>query len=296
MSDPLHALSVDVEDWSNVALLLNFGKVVPPQAAVVRNTERLLELFQQHDAKATWFVLGEVAAAFPGLVRKLADAGQDLGVHGYHHHLVYTLAEAEFREYLRRAKDTVEQAGGKAVRGYRATAFSITKAVWWAFDVLAELGFQYDSSVFPFRGDRYGIPDAPLAPYFLTTRNGALSEVPLTVVDYGPLRLPCCGGGYLRHFPLAYTRWALRRLARRQRAAVFYLHPYEIDTEFDTDFFERNLSTSALRRFSRVKFLQYRNRSQTLPKLSWLLKHHRFSSIEEVFTLDTPTPDGSETR
>lgn len=282
MSEAIHALSVDVEDWSNVALLLNFGKVVPPQPAAVRNTERLLELFQEHGARATWFVLGEVAAAFPGLVRKLADAGQEIGVHGYHHHLVYTLSEAEFREYLRRAKDTVEQAGGKAVLGYRATAFSITKAVWWAFDVLAELGFRYDSSVFPFRGNRYGMPEAPLAPYTLPTGNGPLTEVPLTVMAYGPVRLPCCGGGYLRHFPLWYTRWAMRHLERRQRTAVFYLHPYEIDCEFDDAFFQRHLGANDLRRLRKVRFLQYRNRAQTLPKLRWLLASQRFSGIAEM--------------
>jgi polysaccharide deacetylase family protein (PEP-CTERM system associated) len=288
MSTGVHALSVDVEDWSNVALLLNFGRVVPPQPAVVRNTERMLALFQAHGAKATWFILGEVAAAFPGLVRQLAEAGQEIGVHGYHHHPVYTLKPTEFRDDLRRAKEAVEQAAGQPVLGYRATAFSITRETPWAFEVVAELGFKYDSSVFPFQGRRYGMPESPLTPYRLTTRAGELWEVPLSVVEWGGRRLPCCGGGYLRHFPLWYTRWAMRRLERAGRRAVFYFHPVEIDPEFDKDFFARHLSAAEQRRFRRVRFLQHRNRAQTATKLHWLLSHYRFASLTEAFELTSP--------
>ncbi len=287
MSTKVHAFSVDVEDWSNVALLLNFGRMVPPQPAVVRNTERMLELFQAHGAKATWFILGEVAAAFPGLVRQLAEAGQEIGVHGYHHHPVYTLKPTEFRDYLRRAKEVVEQAAGQPVLGYRATAFSITRETPWAFEVVAELGFKYDSSVFPFRGRRYGMPEAPLTPYRLTTKAGALWEVPLSVVEWGGRRFPCCGGGYLRHFPLWYTRWAMRQLERAGRRAVFYLHPYEIDTEVDRLIFAQHAQEVSSWGWARMRFMQYRNRSQTEHKLEWLLEHLRFGGIAEVFEIES---------
>ena len=285
MSARLHALSVDVEDWNNVTVLHRSGRIVPPQAAVVRNTERMLELFEERGARATWFILGEVAEAFPSLVRKLADAGHEIGVHGYHHHFVRTLKESEFREFIRRAKRIVEQAGGKAVLGYRASAFSITADVPWAFRVLAEMGFKYDSSVFPFKARRYGVPNAPLGPYRIGTDSVNLTEVPLTVVKWGPWRLPSCGGGYLRHFPLAYTRWAMRALERQQRRAVVYLHPCEIDLEFDTSFFARHLDQAARRGFWRMRYLQYRNRHQTEAKLRWLLGHYSFGPLAEVFGL-----------
>lgn len=277
----IHALSVDVEDWNNVAVLARCGKVVPPRPMVVRNTERMLELFQAQGAKATWFVLGEVAAAYPGLVRRLAEAGQEIGIHGYHHHNVFDLTEEQFRDYVRRAKDTVEQLTGQPSRGYRATSFSIRPEVWWAFDVLAELGFEYDSSIFPIRGRRYGIPDAPLVPYVERCRQGPLLEIPMSVMDFGPVRLPCCGGGYLRHFPLAYTRLALRHLERRGRPAVFYLHPYELDESFDGEFLANQFQAN-LRRAPWV-YLQYRGRAGTVAKLHWLLAHHAFVPISECF-------------
>jgi polysaccharide deacetylase family protein (PEP-CTERM system associated) len=285
MNSSLHALSVDVEDWNNSIVLYRSGRMVPPQAAVVTNTVRMLELFEKHGARATWFVLGEVADAFPSLVRKLADAGHEIGVHGYHHHVVHSLQEAKFREFIGRAKDAVEQAGGKAVLGYRATDFSITKDVPWAFRVLGELGFKYDSSIFPFKGRRYGVSNAPLGPYRIHTASADLTEVPLAVVKWGPLRLPCCGGGYLRHFPLAYTRWAMRVLERQKRRAVIYVHPYEIDLEFDRDFFARHLDQAGRRGFSRMRYLQYRNRHQTEAKLRWLLSHYSFGPLAEVFEI-----------
>lgn len=283
MSGIVHALTVDVEDWNNAVVLHRTGRVVPPQPAVVRNTERMLELFQEHGARATWFVLGEVGDAYPDLVRRLAGAGQEIGVHGYHHHLVFNLTEAAFREGLRRAKDCLEQLSGRAVFGHRAPAFSINDKVPWAMDVLAELGFAYDSSVYPFRGRRYGNAAAPLAAHPLDTRHGRLLEIPLTVLEWGPLRLPCCGGGYLRHFPLAYTLWGMRGLVRCGRPAVVYLHPYEIDLDYDRHFLDEQLGDADRRGFGRMRWLQYRGRSQTHFKLRSLLRRFRFDDMDEVF-------------
>lgn len=287
---------MDVEDWNNAALLLVDGTVVPPTPAVVRNCRRLLDLFLEHQVKATWFVLGEIAHAFPRLLRDLADAGQEIGVHGYHHHSIFELSEASFRYYTRRAKDAVEQAAGVPACGYRAAAFSISERTPWAFAVLAELGFRYDSSIFPVRSRRYGRSDAPLLPYRVQTASGPVLEVPLSAAEIAGIRLPCCGGGYLRHFPLWYTRWALRNLASAKRPALFYLHPYEIETEFDAAFFREHLPRQARLRFARLRCLQYRNRHRTVPKLRWLLQRHRFAPIATVFETERATaPATSET-
>lgn len=282
-----HALSVDVEDWNNVTLLAKFGKIVPPEPAVMLDTERMLGLFQEYQTNATWFVLGEVVEAFPGLVKRLAEAGQEIGIHGYHHHNVFDQSEPEFRRSVRRAKDMVEQLTGRAALGYRATSFSIRQEQWWAFDVLAELGFRYDSSIFPIRGRRYGIPDAPLTAYTLETRHGPLQEVPLSVMELGGRRLPCCGGGYLRHFPRWYTQLALRHLERRGRPAVMYLHPYELDTQFTAAFFEQQVGRAAAGKLRRWRYLQYRNRARTIPKLRWLLARFAFDGIARAFGLDS---------
>jgi polysaccharide deacetylase family protein (PEP-CTERM system associated) len=283
-----HALSVDVEDWHNVMVFHQCGRILPPKQAVVRNTEILLDLVLEYEAQATWFMLGEVAEAFPGLVRKLADAGQEVGVHGFHHHFVSSLSEKTFRDSIRRAKDIIEQAAGTAVLGHRAPAFSITKQVPWAFDVLAELGFRYDSSVFPARTRRYGDNGASLRPYQIPTRHGELTEVPLSAVKLGPWRLPCCGGGYLRHFPLAYTLWSMRRLERAQRSAVVYLHPYEVDLTRDRDYLNRHLGEKKLTEIRWKIYAQYRNRTKTISRLRYLLSRRRFASLARVFGLECP--------
>jgi polysaccharide deacetylase family protein (PEP-CTERM system associated) len=284
-----HALSVDVEDWNNLMVFHNCGPLLPPTEAVVRNTEILLDLVLEHKAQATWFVLGEVAEAFPGLVRKLANANQEIGVHGFHHEYVSSLSEKAFRDSIRRAKETIEQAAGVAVSGHRAPAFSITNKVPWAFDVLAELGFSYDSSVFPARTRRYGDNSAPLRPYQLQTCHGELTEVPLSVVKIGPWRLPCCGGGYLRHFPLAYNLWALHRIEREQRPVVVYLHPHEIDLSFDRDYLSRHLGEEKLAGIRWNVYMQYRNRAKTISRLQYLLSRRRFAGIARVFGLECAT-------
>ena len=143
MSGLVHALSVDVEDWNNAAVLWVAGRIVPPTDDVVRNTERMLGLFEEHGVKATWFVLGEVAETFPGLVRRLAEGGHELGVHGYHHHRLHELGPTRFRESILRAKATVEGVSGTRTRGYRAVAMSLTRATWWAYDTLFEVGGEY---------------------------------------------------------------------------------------------------------------------------------------------------------
>jgi polysaccharide deacetylase family protein (PEP-CTERM system associated) len=273
---------VDVEDWNNTAILALTGRVLPPTDAVVRNTETLLALFAEHRVQATWFVLGEVAEAFPHLVREIAAAGHELGVHGYHHHRLFELTPAAFRTSIHRAKEAVEQAGGQRVLGHRAVAFSLSSSTWWALEILVDLGFEYDSSVFPFRGTRYGLPHAPLTPYRIDTAQGSLTEVPLPVLDFGPLRLPCGGGGYLRHFPLGYTRWAFRTLERRGRRVVSYLHPYEVDLGYDADYFRCHLTEAEHDRLRRLRWGQYRNRAQTMAKLHCLLRQHRFGSMARM--------------
>lgn len=289
MTRPTHALSVDVEDWYNGLVLVCDDRVVPPTPAVVRNTEALLALFAERGVRATWFLLGEVAAAFPGLVARIAAGGHELGVHGFHHFRIQRFNPATFREAIRRAKETVEQAGGCAVLGHRAVAFSVTARTPWVYEVLAELGFRYDSSVFPFAGRRYGMAGAPLVPYQISTGHGAIQEVPLTVVRFGPIRLPCAGGGYLRHFPYWWTRLGLRRCEGEGRAGVIYLHPYEVDLAYDEAFVRRELPHVAPRRLAQIRRSQYRHRERTVPKLRRLMAEFSFAPVASLLGLPVST-------
>jgi polysaccharide deacetylase family protein (PEP-CTERM system associated) len=275
----LNAFSVDVEDYFQVGA---FERHVPRQAwsrlepRVERNTRRLLDLCAEHGVQGTFFVLGWVAERWPGLVRDIRDAGHELGTHGQDHRRVTTLTPPQFREDVRRSKALIEDAAGTEVIGYRAPNYSIVRETMWAMDVLLEEGFRYDSSIFPIRHDRYGIPDFPRFPRPVRGSNGsALHEVPISTVRFAGMNLPFVGGGYLRQFPMAFIRWGMRRLnGFERRPAILYIHPWEIDPEQP--------------RF-RVPFLtgvrHYRNLHRTEERLAELFGAYRFTTIREVLGL-----------
>ena len=225
----VNAMTVDVEDYFQVSA---FDGSVPRsswdsrESRVCQNTERLLDLFDSAEVKATFFVLGWVAERFPRLVRRIVGAGHELASHSYEHRLVYSQAPGEFREDLRRARQTLEQAGGCRVHGYRAPSYSIVRSSLWALDVLIEEGYVYDSSIYPIRHDRYGIPDWPREVHRVVRASGSIWELPGSTVRLGKINLPIGGGGYFRLLPYEWTRHGIRRLNRSNQPAVFYLHPW----------------------------------------------------------------------
>lgn len=230
-----NAITIDVEDYFHVAALSE--RISPREweqwpSRVVQNTERLLALFERHDLKATFFILGWVAERQPALVREIAQAGHEIASHGYSHQLVYRQTPGVFREETSRSKAVLEDITGTQVTGYRAASYSITQQSRWALDILAELGFKWDSSIFPVRHDLYGMPDAPEAPFRLRTDSGGeLVEFPLSTAKVLGQRLPIAGGGYFRLFPFWLTRWGLRDVNRRGHPFIFYLHPWEVDPD-----------------------------------------------------------------
>jgi polysaccharide deacetylase family protein (PEP-CTERM system associated) len=232
----LNGLSVDLEDYFHVEA---FADRIHPDtwakypSRVVANTRRVLEIFQESGARATFFVLGLVAEQEPALVREIAAAGHEVGCHSYLHRRVFKLTPQEFREDTRRARGIIEDAAGVKVAGYRAPTFSISEKSLWALEILAEEGFLYDSSVFPIHHDLYGMPKAPRFPYrWACAENRTLYEIPPMTVQVFGHNLPAGGGGHLRILPMAYTRWAMRRIRQRDgRAAVVYFHPWEVDPD-----------------------------------------------------------------
>lgn len=195
------------------------------------STRRLLDLFARHEARATFFVLGWVAERHGKLVREIADRGHELACHGYGHELVYDLGPERFRRDLRRARDAIRDAAGVEVEGYRAPSYSITRDSLWALPILVEEGFTWDSSIFPIRHHRYGIPDFHRHPVLLDVGGARLREFPLTTLRLGPLNLPLAGGAYLRFLPPALFRLGFARLAAAGEPTVLYLHPWEVDPE-----------------------------------------------------------------
>jgi polysaccharide deacetylase family protein (PEP-CTERM system associated) len=285
MSSPdqiVNAMSVDVEDYYQVSA---FDRVVSRakwgsfDSRVVRNTERLLELFDRHGARATFFVLGWTAERFPSLVRHIASRGHEVASHGYDHQLIYTLTPEQFRTDVRAAKATLEDSVGTAVLGYRAPSFSVIESTLWAIDVLIEEGYQYDASVFPIRHDRYGIPDAPRHSYRIDRPAGTLIEIPASTVRVARMNMPIAGGGYFRLSPYSWTRWGIRRVNRAERApVVFYLHPWEIDPE------QPRLAVGATTRLR-----HYVGLDRTIDRLSRLLTDFRFDSIASILKMAPST-------
>jgi len=277
----LNALSVDIEDYHSLVQRDMLDRSVPPTNRVERNVHALLDLLDEHRVKATLFWLGEVVDRFPNLVREAAHRGHEFGVHGYSHRKVFQIDPGTFRSELRRTKSRLEDLTGLEVIGHRAPAFSITPQCEWAFDVLIETGFRYDSSIFPFRGRRYGWPDAPCGPYPLNRSNGVLLEIPLPIVELAGRRIPVAGGGYLRLFPCAWTIWAIRRI-NRDRPVVVYMHPYEIETE-PYRYAGVRADFRTWIRFVRFDTLQRCNRRTVLRKLARLLQTFTFAPIRTVF-------------
>jgi polysaccharide deacetylase family protein (PEP-CTERM system associated) len=270
---PIGVVSVDVEDYFHAE---SFSDVVERSrwesyaSRVEPNTHSLLELFAKLNVHGTFFVLGWVADRYPSLVRKIAAAGHELACHSYWHRLIYKLDPDEFREDTRRAKDVIEQIAGQPVRGYRAPTYSVIVSSMWALEILAELGFTYDSSIFPIHHDRYGIPDAPRAPFRFQTPSGPMTEFPITTFRLAGHNMPVGGGGYLRLLPNLYTRLGLQSVQREGLPAVIYIHPWEIDP---------GQPRLAGRLSSRLR--HYTNLSRTLERFQRVLQSGTYTSFKE---------------
>jgi len=227
----LNAMTVDVEDFFHVRAFANVidrGSWDSLPCRVEANTNRMLDLFAEKGASATFFVLGWVAERFPQIVRRMAASGHEVASHGYAHRGIDTQTREEFRDDIRRAKKTLEDIAGTEVRGYRAPTFSIGPKTWWAYDVLAEEGYVYSSSIYPIAHDLYGMPDAPRTPF--QPAAAPLLEIPMTTIRYGKRNFPASGGGYFRLLPYGISRYAYARLNRKEGApCIFYCHPWEID-------------------------------------------------------------------
>jgi polysaccharide deacetylase family protein (PEP-CTERM system associated) len=272
----VNALTVDVEDYFQVSAFERHIErdrwdAIPRRVA--RNVDRLLELFESGGAHATFFTLGWVAERHPDLIRRIVAGGHELASHGYGHRRAADQPRGEFALDVARAKAILEDAGGVAVNGYRAPSFSIDERNPWTFDVLAEAGYRYSSSVYPVRHDHYGMPTAPRFPY---RPNEKLIEVPVTTTRVLGNNMPAGGGGYFRLLPYAVSRLAIRRVNRIDgQPAIFYMHPWEIDPD------QPRVSAIDLR----TRIRHYVNLRTTESKLCRLLDDFRWDRLDRAFAL-----------
>lgn len=272
----VNVLSVDVEEYFHAAIF-RIGTTTSVgrhfETRVEANVDRLLGLLEHHDTKGTFFILGEIASMHPSVVRRIAADGHEVACHGDRHEDVRNQNPREFRADIRRAKERLENLVGDAVIGYRAPNFSIGRAQSWAYEILIEEGFLYDSSMYPILHDRYGQPGAPRFPYVICrTRSGYLTEFPVGTARLLGVNLPIGGGGYFRLSPYELIRRGIQRVnAREQKPVMFYIHPWELDPG-------QPRPPMAWRH----RFRHYVGLEKEAAKLSRLLTQFRFGTAQDV--------------
>ena len=265
-------LTIDVEDYFQVAA---FEKKIQPddwpqyESRVNNNTRNILDILDKQQTKATFFIVGWIAEKHPEIVREISKRGHEVGCHSYKHQRITTLSKDAFREDTKRSKDILENIIGRKVLGYRAPSYTITKNTLWALDILAELGFEYDSSIFPIYHDTYGIPDAPRFSY---KHDGLdLTEYPISTALILGRKVPVSGGGYFRLFPYWFTHKALKSINEKEKQPfIFYLHPWEIDPGQP-----RMSNISLLSRFR-----HYNNLNKTKDRFAKLLSDFQFGPFQ----------------
>lgn len=266
----MHAFTVDVEDWFDGIPIASDAKA-GAERRLRTGMDILTAAMAERSARGTFFFLGPVARDYPKLVRALVDEGHEIGCHGWSHDLIYSMTRERFRSETAAAKAAIEDIAGEPVTTYRAAYFSVTKRSLWALEILAELGFDCDSSVFPISNWRYGIRDFNPAPATIETASGVIREFPLSVVDYLGRRLPAGGGAYFRIYPYVLTRTHVRRLESAGIPTVFYIHPWELDPEHPRVPFHW-----------RARLTHYWNLRSTQGKLQRLLSDFTFGSLKGI--------------
>jgi len=271
----INALTIDVEDYYHVSA---FAGVIPYsdwnkyEQRVDKNTNELLDIFSEHEVKSTFFVLGCVAENNINLIRRIASEGHEIASHGYSHQLIYNQTKEKFKEETIRSKCILEDIIQQPIKGYRAASYSITRNSKWALDILVETGFEYDSSIFPIRHDRYGVPQAPKVPHLILTPSGnKIIEYPLSTLNIFGLSIPVSGGGYFRLYPYAVTKYALKKINNKSIPFVFYLHPWEIDPQ------QPKINAGLI-----SNFRHYNNINRCEARLRKLLSDFKFNTISNI--------------
>lgn len=271
-------LQIDVEDWYHDLSIKEWHLY---EDRIVPSTYKVLDILKDTDAKATFFVLGYVAQRFPELVQRIKNENHEIATHGYAHLPITKQTPSEFEEDLVHSIKILEEITGERVLGYRAPQFTIVKETSWAIDILKKQGLRYDSSVFPTKTHLYGVPDAPLFPYHISSSNiednnaeGEFWEIPLSVYRIPVLgkNIPIAGGFYLRFLPYSFIQFAIRRINELNQPAVCYLHPWELDPEQP--------------RIDSLRWYHYYRLSSTRRKFKKLLTQFQFTSVRRYFNFE----------
>jgi polysaccharide deacetylase family protein (PEP-CTERM system associated) len=273
-----NALTIDLEDWYHPELVRPQVSEAEREGQIARSTQALLDLLRDRSVEATFFVVGQVIQRQPRLAEAILTGGHELACHGMSHKPLWQLTADEFGAELQEFDDTVANlVPGAHVIGFRAPTFSLDNRTRWALNVLHQFGYRYDSSVFPFKTPLYGVSGCPLVPYRPSVEDiaqaddgGSLVEFPMSVWTWGALRVPVCGGFYLRALPFRLIRWCLQQINRLRPFAI-YVHPWE--TYKGTPRVSMPLAS---------RFVTYFNIDKAMRRLTGLLDTFSFAPMRTV--------------
>ena len=265
-------LQIDFEDWY---YCLDFTQWNNYEDRINYQSEKLLSILNEFNAKATFFVVGHLAEKYPSLVKEIIKNDHEIGTHGYMHKELTKQTPEEFKSDLLKSIRILEDITGDKIWGFRACKFTLVKKTSWAVKILKEAGLKYDSSIFPFKTHQYGVPDAPRYPYTISSDNilSAKSdddflEFPLSVYKLPVIgmNLPVAGGLYLRALPFSFINHALNKINKQGYPAVCYLHPWELDPDHPRE--------------KQYPFYHYYNLKNTEKKFRKLLTNFKFISTK----------------
>lgn len=273
-SQVTNILTIDVEDWYMMA---DISKWTSYEDRVVMSTNKILDLLSANKTTATFFVLGYIAETHPELVESIKDKGHEIGTHGYRHVPITRQTPSEFESDLKKSIHLIKKITGDKVIGHRACRFSINESDSWALDILQKNGILYDSSIFPIKSPSYGVSNAPLDPYSISSvditgndLNHSLLEIPLSVYETPIINknIPIAGGFYFRLIPYFFIKHAITKMNRVNRSAVIYIHPWELDP--------------AHPKSKDFRWYHYYRLNSTELKLKKLLAGFKFNSVENA--------------
>jgi len=272
-------LSFDIEEYFQVSGL---EKAVSRSSwdnfssRVEHSTHKILEILDRYNVKATFFILGWVAERHPKLIEEIAKQGHEIASHGFDHELVYNMTPGQFAANLKQTNDLLESITGQKVYGYRAPSFSLTIDDIEKFEILAELGFKYDSSLFPMKHFRYGRAQSiPLGPFEIKKSDQSIiKEFPISVIKFLGKCIPAGGGGYFRLYPDIILKRNFNKIQGEGRPAIVYLHPWEFDPD------QPRISGAGYGN----TFRHYLNLDKTQSRLEMILKEFEFGSFREFIS------------
>lgn len=277
----VNAMTVDVEDYFQVSA---FEKHIDKNQwdsllhRVDANTSKILDVFAEHQIKATFFTLGWVAERYPQLVKRIVADGHELASHGYEHIRVTEQTPTQFRADIRKTKQLLEAISGQPVIGYRAASYSIGAKNLWALQILEDEGFEYSSSIYPVKHDLYGMPSAPRF-VFRPDNLSRLLEIPISTLPVLGRNMPCGGGGFFRLYPYWISQKAYRHLNEvEQQPGIFYFHPWEIDPDQPR---QQNLPFKS-------RFRHYLNLDRMETRLVCLINDFAWDTMQNVFLRNKP--------